>query len=177
MKTEQRQKFLIVLTLAAAGLFVGVNYIFAPLADLWSARSDQLKELRTKVGDGKKLVAREAGVRSRWNFMLGNALPDNTSLAEQQMLKSLDNWAHNSGAEIASIMPQWKSDSTNYLTLNCRVEAIGTLGKLSEFLYRIEKSPALKVESVALSAHDATGQQLTLGLQLSGLALVKPATK
>ena len=52
-----------------------------------------------------------------------------------------------------------------------------TLGKLSEFLYSIEKSPALKVDSVALSAHDATGQQLTLGLQLSGLALIKPATK
>jgi len=109
--------------------------------------------------------------------MLANALPDSTSLAEQQMLKSLDNWAHSSGAEIASIMPQWKSDSTNYMTLNCRVEATGTLGKLSQFLYSIEKSPALKVDSAALSAHDSTGQQLTLGLQISGLALMKTSNK
>ena len=69
-------------------------------------------------------------------------------------------------------MPQWKNDSTNYMTLNCRVEAAGDLGTLSQFLYDIEKGPmALKLESVDLSARDDTGQQLTLGLQISGLAL------
>jgi Tfp pilus assembly protein PilO len=177
MKPEERQKFLLMLTLAAVGLFVGVNYVFTPLAGLWSARSAQIKELRTRVADGKKLIARETVVRSHWGDMVANALPDNTSLAEQQMLRSLDNWAHGSGAEIASIMPQWKSDSTNYLTLNCRVEANGTLGKLSQFLYSIEKSPALKVDSAALSVHDNTGEQLTLGLQISGLALVQAANQ
>jgi hypothetical protein len=35
---------------------------------------------------------------------------------------------------------------------------------------------ALKLESVNLSARDDTGQQLTLGLQISGLAL-RPETK
>jgi hypothetical protein len=52
------------------------------------------------------------------------------------------------------------------------VEASGNLGTLSQFLYDIEKDPmALKLESVELSAHDTGGQQLTLGLQLSGLVL------
>jgi len=72
-------------------------------------------------------------------------------------------------------MPQWKNDSTNYMTLNYRVEASGNLGTLSQFLYNIEKGPvALKLDSVELSAHDNTGQQLTLGLQISGLALLQP---
>jgi hypothetical protein len=177
MKIEQRQQFLLVLTIAAAGLFIGVNYICTPLANLWSNRSTQLRDLRTKVSDGKKLITRETAVRSHWNDMLSNVLPDNTSLAEQQMLKSLDDWAHSSGSEIASIMPQWKNDSTNYLTLNCHVEANGTLGALSQFLYSIEKGQALKVSSVELSAHDPTGQQLTLGLQISGLALLQATKK
>jgi hypothetical protein len=43
---------------------------------------------------------------------------------------------------------------------------------LSQFLYDVEKDPmALKLDSVELSAHDTTGQQLTLGLQISGLVL------
>ena len=80
------------------------------------------------------------------------------------------------GADLASIIPQWKNDSTNYMTLNCRVEASGNLGTLSQFLYDIEKGPAaLKLDSVELSAHDSTGQQLTLGLQISGLALIPRA--
>ena len=120
------------------------------------------------------MIQREAGIRSRWSDMSANALPNNTSLAEQQVLKAFDNWSRDSGAEITSIMPQWKNDSTNYMTLNCRVEASGNLGTLSQFLYDIEKGPAaLKLDSVELSAHDNTGQQLTLGLQISGLALIR----
>ena len=58
-------------------------------------------------------------------------------------------------------------------TLNCRLEASGDLGTLSRFVYDLEKDPmALKLESVELSAHDNTGQQLTLDLQISGLVLV-----
>ena len=104
--------------------------------------------------------------------MQANALPANNSAAEQQLLKAFDTWRNDTGAELTSIMPQWKSDSTNYMTLNCRVEIGGSLGTLSRYLYELEKSPlALRVDSVELSGRDKEGQQLTLGLEVSGLAL------
>ena len=177
MKIQNRQQFLMVLTIAAGALLVGVDFICEPLANLWSARSAQIKELRVKVGDGKLLLQHEASWSGRWNQMRANTLPAGTSSAEQQVLKAFDNWSRDSGAEITSIMPQWNNDSTNYTTLNCRVEASGTLGTLSQFVYDIEKGPMpLKLDSLDLSAHDDTGQQLTLGLQISGLALT-PQTK
>ncbi|MGH8022081.1 MAG: hypothetical protein ACRED1_00755, partial [Limisphaerales bacterium] len=71
------------------------------------------------------------------------------------------------------ITPQWQNDQDDYSTLECRVEASGDLGTLSRFLYKIENDPmALQVESVDLTASDSKGQQLTMGLQLGGLALV-----
>jgi Tfp pilus assembly protein PilO len=174
MKIENRQQFLIVLTAVAAALLIGNSLIYAPLAKLWSAHSAQIKELRTKIHDGNLLKNREAGIRGQWSDMRTNALADNPSLAGQQVIKALDNWSRASGAEVTSIMPQWKNDATNYMTFNCRVEASGTLGTLSQFLYNIEKGPmALKLDSVELSAHENTGQQLTLGLQISGLALIQ----
>jgi hypothetical protein len=55
------------------------------------------------------------------------------------------------------------------------VDAKGDLGKLSRFLYSIERDPmALKLEFVELGALDKEGQQLSLGLQLSGLVLNTP---
>jgi Tfp pilus assembly protein PilO len=106
--------------------------------------------------------------------MQTNALAADPSLAGQQVIAAFDNWSRSSGAEVTSIMPQWKNDSTNYMTFNCRVEASGTMGALSQFLYQIEKGPmALKLDSVELSAHSDNGQQLTLGLQISGLALLQ----
>ena len=176
MKIKNRQDFLVVLTLAAAGLFVAVNFILTPLGGWWSARSAQLKDLRTKVSEGRQLIKREAGIRSHWSDMQAGALPANSSLAEQKLITAFDTWHNDTGAELASIMPQWKSDSTNYMTISCRVELGGTLGTLSRYLYELEKSPlALRVDTVELSAHDNTGQQLTLGLEVNGLALTQPS--
>jgi Tfp pilus assembly protein PilO len=177
MKVENRQKFLIVLTAVAAVLLIGNSVIYNPLANLWSSRSDQIKAYNTKVHDGKLLVQREATLRSRWGYMNTNALPANTSLAENQVLTALTTWSRGSGTDVTSVMPQWKNDSTNYMTLNCHVQASGTLLNLSQFIYRIEQGPmALKLDSMELSAHDTTGEQITLDLQISGLALLQPTT-
>jgi len=178
MKIENRQQFLIVVTAVAFVLLIGNSLIYTPLANLWSARSAQITKLTRQVKDGKVMVQREAAIRGRWNNMRVNALTNNTSLAAQQAINALDNWSHASGAEVTSIMPQWKNDSTNYMTFNCHVQASGTMEALSQFIYQIEKGPmALKLDSMELSAHDETGQQLMLDLQISGLALLMPTTK
>ena len=178
MEIKNRQQFLIVLTAAAFGLLVLVDFIFPPISHYWSARQTQIKELRQKVADGKMLVRREAGIRAQWANMQTNALPANTSLAEQKMFGALDNWSRETGAEITSLMPQWRNDTTNYLTLDCRVETSGDISQLSKFLYAVENGPlALRVDSVELAAHDAAGQQLTLGMEVDGLALLPTSKK
>ena len=61
------------------------------------------------------------------------------------------------------------------MTLECRVDAFGSMQTLTRFLYNIEKDPlALKVDLVEISGRDNEGQQLTLGLQVSGLLLNPP---
>jgi Tfp pilus assembly protein PilO len=87
-------------------------------------------------------------------------------------LKAFDRWCRDSGINRDSFSPQWRHDSDSYMTLECRVEASGSLGALSRFLYEIEKDPlALRLENLELSSRDNEGQQLALGLQLSALVL------
>ena len=141
--------------------------------NLTKAEQAQIKALQKQVSEGQQLIKRETSIRNRWNWMQANALPANPSQAEQRFLKALDGWSREAGTELTSIMPQWKSDSTNYLTLACRVESAGDLATLSKFLYALEKGPmALKVDSVELTARDTIGQQMTLSLEINGLALV-----
>jgi Tfp pilus assembly protein PilO len=175
MKIENRQQFLIVLTIAAFALLVGVDFVLTPLSHWWTSRQEQIRVLQTKVEEGRQILRREAGIRSRWDFMSTNALSANTSLAEQNVLQSVSDWARSSGVELASVMPQWKSDSTNYWNLACRVESAGNLGSLTKFLYDLEKGPmALRLDSVELNSRDNTGQQMTMGLEVNGLALLAP---
>jgi Tfp pilus assembly protein PilO len=174
MTIKSRQDFLVVLTIAALALFAVVNFVFTPLAGWWSGRQDQIKHLRDQVKEGKSLIAREKLDRGHWSDMESNALPANMSQAEQQFLNALDGWSRDSGAQVTSIMPQWKIDSTNYMTLNCRVESDGDLGALSRFVYDIEKGPlALRLDTVELTARDNNGQQMTLGVEINGLALLQ----
>jgi Tfp pilus assembly protein PilO len=178
MNVKNRQEFLVMLTIVVAGLYVAVNFIFTPLQGWWSTRQTQIKELRLKVTDGRQLVKRETFIRDNWDGKRNLALPGNTSLAEQRLLKSFDSWASSSGAQLTSLMPQWKNDSTNYMTLSCRVEASGSLGTLSRFLYEVERGTVpLRLDTVELSTRDSAGQQLTLGLEVNGLALIQPEKK
>ena len=178
MKIQNRQQFLVVLTIATAALYVGVNFIASPLSDWWSARAAQIKDLRGRVAEGRSLLARDPAIQSHWNEMQANALPANTSRAEQQLLKAVDEWSRACGAEVTSLMPQWKNDATNYMTLTCRVETSGDLGSLTRFLYDLEKGPmAIRLDTVELGAHDTTGQQMTMSVDIDGLALGAKETK
>jgi hypothetical protein len=132
--------------------------------------------LRKKVDDGRHLLDRGPALRRRWDQWRSETLPNNTSAAEQQVISSLDYWAQDSRVAITSITPQWKQDSDDYKTYDCRLEAFGTLQTLTQFLYDMESDPmALKLESIELGSRDKDGQQLTLGLSLSGLVLTPQA--
>ena len=176
MQINNRQQLLAVAAMAAVALLATDRLVYAPLTKWWKSRSTNITELRQQIADGTALLQRDQVIRRRWDQMRANTLPRNSSLAEQQLLKAFDTWSQRSRVSLTSIMPQWKHDTDDYMTLDCRVEATGDLETLSQFLYSIEQGPlALKLEALELNAHDDTGQQIILGLQISGLVLTPQA--
>src|SRR6185369_284427 len=173
MKLKNRQQLLTFAAVALVAFFAADKVIFGPLGAAWTPRSKRITELRKKVFDGKALTRREDSLRSRWDTMRKNTLPNNESAAEQQVLQALDRWARDSSLTITSFGQQWKHDNDDYMTLLCRVEASGSLERVRHFLYELEKDPmALRLESLEISSRDTEGQQLSVGLQISGLVLV-----
>jgi acetolactate synthase small subunit len=161
---------LLIIAGAIIGLYLADRVVFTPLAKGWKARSERITQLRKQVGDAEQLIKREASIRERWKKMQAGVLPANNSVAEEQVLKAFDAWSQSSRVSILGITPQWRKDSDDYRTLECRVEASGDLATLSRFLHEIERDPlGVRLQSVELSARDTRGQQLSLGLQLSGV--------
>ena len=175
MKTGGRQQLLIILTIAVVALFAGDKLIYSPLLNLWRARAKEIKELRGQIRRGSATIKNEPVIQGRWTQMQTNTLPGNQSAALEKISKAFRDWAEESGASLNGVTPQWKSDSEEYKTVVCRVDASGTLWMLSRFIYDIEKDPlGLKLESVDFSSRDNTGKQMTLALQVSGLVLNSP---
>lgn len=170
MNGLQRQQWLALGAAAAVGLLVLDWFVVTPLTRAWKARSERIARLRSEVQQGRLLLQREAALRPRWQSMVTNLLASEPSTAEAQVLRAFERWAAASQVSITSVRPQWRSGAGNLQTLECRVEAGGSLGALTRFLYELERDLlAVKVDALELSARDDTGSQLSLGLQVSGL--------
>lgn len=175
MKPRNRQQILAMVAIAAVGILAGQYLLYQPLVKAWSARAAEVASLRKSVADGTLLLKRRTGPRGlqeRWASMRTNTFSAETSVAENQMLKAFDRWAQDSRVAINSLKPQGKRGDDTYATLECRVDAAGNLPALTRFLYGLESDPlGLRVDTVEIAARDDKGEQLTLGLQVSGLIL------
>lgn len=172
MPIKNRQQLLALAAAIGVGLLVGDRLILTPLTKSWKERSHRITELTKSVNQGSLILDREESIRSRWDQMRTNTLPASVSAAENEVLKGFERWSQESRISISSIKPQWKQGGDDFMTLECRADAFGNIQALTRFLYELEKDPlALKVEAVEITTRDNDGQQLTLGLQVSGLQL------
>jgi hypothetical protein len=173
VQIKNRQQFLTVLTIVVVALFAIDKIVTPPLTKLWNTRSARIKQLRADVKEGESLQRSKVSIRDLWARMQASTLTNNTTLAEQQLFTGLNRWSQLSGITINTVTPQWKQGSdTTYKTIECRVDASGSIDRVSEFLYGLERDPmALKLQSIELSSRDNTGMQLALGVQISGLVL------
>ncbi len=173
MNLKHRQTALTVIAITVVALFLLDRVVFTPLINGWKNRAETIKELRGSIQKGESMIAREQITRGVWNDLRKNTLPANASHAEKAVLEAFDRWSRDSRITVNSIKPQWKRGATDdYSLLECRIDAAGDIGTLTKFLHEVEHSEmALRIESVELTARDAEGRQLALGLSVSGLRL------
>src|SRR5438876_955311 len=121
MKFENRQQILVIGAIAVVVLFAANKLMIDPLTNFWKTRSTRMGELSKQVEAGRQLLKREGSLQRRWDTMRTNTLPANQSVAEQQVLNSLYDWAQESRSNITSVNSQWKRDTEEFTTLECRV--------------------------------------------------------
>lgn len=173
MNVSHRQRWLAIIAGLALLILILDRMVFTPLVKTWDQRSAEISTLQKSIVNGHSLIERGARMESRWKEMEANALPVDPAQAEQDLISAVDGWGRSSGIDLGSIKPQWRRGATErYSTLECRIDASGSLATLTRFLYEVEKSPlALRVDSVELASRDDTGQKLSLGMSVSGLRL------
>lgn len=175
MQIKNRQQILGIAAAIGLALLIADKMILTPLIAGWKERSTRIAELQKSVDKGTLLIGRDRQIRERWDSMRTNTLPDDVSLAENEVLKAFERWSQDSRISVSSIKPQWKRVGDDFMTLECRADAFGSMQAVARFLYNVEKDPlALKVESVEITSRDNDGQQLSFALQVSGLLLNPP---
>jgi hypothetical protein len=172
METKNREKLLLMATGVVVGLWLLNLLVVSPLIDSWHSRSAEIAKLKEQIANGAGMVRRESIIRDRWDYMRGNALPNNATVAERQLFTAFDHWVTSAGVAEGSFRPQVQEGDSNFTTVDCRSDVSGSLRNISDFVRAMSKDPlADKVDSFELTSKDDNGQQLTLGLSMSGLIL------
>ncbi len=180
METKNREKLLMIATAVCVALWLLNLLVFSPLMDGWHSRSAEITRLKKQISEGTMLIRRETVIRSRWDSMRTNALASNPAAAERQLFTAFHRWVKSSGVTEGAFRPQLQLTDTNYSTVDCRADvSAGVAGDVSAgvagidaFLKAMSRDPlAVKVESFDLNSRDDNGEQLTLGMNLSGLVL------
>jgi len=174
MKIENRQQVLAAVAITVVALLLLDRIVFTPMTKSWKERSEQIASLQKDITQGRALIDRAAQTRAHWDQMKTNALSADT--AERVLIDAFQRWSRESGASVSSIQPQWKPTDEDYTTLECRANISGAVGSLAKFIYNIEKDAiALRIEELEITSKDDNGQNLSLGLQVSGLVFNPPA--
>jgi hypothetical protein len=172
-KISQRQRLLFLVAGISIALLILDRIAFTPLTALWRSHAAEITRLEADVANGTSLINRAQSLQQTWADMQARALPKDPSQAEQDLITALDRCRRTSGIELGSIKPQWKRGITDRSSLlECRIDATGSLATLGRFAYEVEKSSlALRIDSLAMSTRDETGQKIALELVVTGLRL------
>ena len=172
MEIKKRERLLAILAVACFGILLADKLVLTPLAALWQSRATRIEELAQSLDEADLLLQREQSIRKRCKEMKRRALPTEVSLAEDRVLKSVERWSQSSGLGLTSMKPRWDRSEEDFAELEFAAFAAGGIHTIAQFLYELEKDPlAVKVDRIDMNARDDTGDELSLSLRFSVLAL------
>jgi len=179
VQIKNRQQFLTIITLTAVGLLALDRVVRPPLQKIWQDRAARIAKLQQQVKEGQGLLQRKTWLKGHWEDIQKSTLPNDPTAAEQEMWSGLNNWVTYSGVTLANVAPTLKQGSDPaYKTLDCRIDASGSLAELSQFLYAMETDKmALRVQSIEFTSKDNNGTSIGLGVQVSALILANAEVK
>ena len=178
MRNNRRETLLKIGVGAVVGLFLLDRLVITPAFASWKEQGERLTKLREQVQRGRQLVAREKSLRSRWEDMQRTDMPDDVSVAENEVFQAIGRWTLDSHVTFTNLVPQWRAGEDGCEMFECRASATGDQATLGRLLYEIETDPLpAHVEECELAARDAKGQQLTLTMRFSFVRLVEGGKK
>ena len=178
MRNNRRETLLKIGVGAVVGLFLLDRVIIGPAIESWKDQGVRLTKLREQVQRGRQLVAREKSLRTRWEEMQRTDMPDDVSVAENEVFQAIGRWTLDSHVNFTNLVPQWRAGEEGCETFECRASATGDQATLGKLLYEIETDPLpAHVEECELSARDAKGTQLTMAMRFSFVRLVEGGKK
>ena len=175
---NKREKLLLTIALFAVAILAGDRLVLGPLVNSWQTRAAKIIEFERNVANGDELLLREKSYTKKWERYWGGNLNSTNSVAEDGVLRAIENWTGDSGILLTSVKPQWhnheyeflgkeiaENKTYSYKTYDVRLVAEGTMQEAVEFVHEIER--------LELASREKTGKLISVSVHFTGLQLGK----
>ena len=169
---NKREKLLLSVAFLTVAILIGDRLVLGPLINSWKIRNDKIAKLERDIAKGKTLLPRLEPSIKKWRKYVSANLNSTNTIAEDEVLRAIENWTGDSGILLTSIKPQWQNHDDRYRTYDVRLVAEGTMQEAVEFVHAIEldKLP-LKIEQLELASREKTGKLVSVSVYFTGLQL------
>jgi len=169
---NKREKLLLSVALLAVAIFIGDRLVLGPLVNSWKIRNDKIEKLERDISKAEILLPRLKRDKTIWRTYFGDNLNSTNTIAEDEVLRAIENWTSDSGILLTSIKPQWQNHDDRYRTYDVRLVAEGTMQEAVEFVHAIESDELpLKIEKLELASREKTGKLISVSVHFTGLQL------
>ena len=159
--------------------------MLGPLINSWQTRAANIIQLERNVDYGNDLLPREKSYTKKWEQYWEGNLNSTNSVAEDEVLRAIENWTGDSGILLTSVKPQWQNHEYEFLgkeiaenktysykTYDVRLVAEGTMQEAVDFIHAIESDGLpLKIEQLELVSREKTGKLISVSVHFTGLQL------
>lgn len=170
MALSKRERWIALGLGVAALIYVVDGYVLTPYFASRDAALKRAEVLDKEIAGNERLIRTQRRMERSWNEMLASGLKSDPSEAEQQLLRSMRDWAQEAGLTLASLKPDRvvRSDKTQLVKLSAT--GSGSIASAAQLLWRIETAPIpLKVDDLQLTTRKEGTDDLTLTLSVSTL--------
>ncbi|MCH2593001.1 MAG: hypothetical protein MKZ85_08315 [Pedosphaera sp.] len=169
---NKREKLLLSVALLAVAILIGDRLVLGPLVNSWKIRNDKIEKLERDIDKGETLLPRLSATMKKWRTYFRDNLNSTNTIAEDEVLRAIENWTGDSGILLTSIKPQWQNHDDRYQTYDVRLVAEGTMQEAVEFVHAIESDELpLKIEQLELASREKTGKLVSVSVHFTGLQL------
>lgn len=181
MIATKRERIILLVTLAAVGLFVLNWFVIDPLFVRLDKAETDLSASTIKLQESRNYRDNAPRYERRWREMVAAGLKSDASESEAQALRALNGWALDSGLVLSTLQPdraEASKQQKDFQQITLRVTGTGSMRAVSRFLWSVQTSSIpLHPADVQISSRKEGSDDLTLTLAVTTLALAPASPK
>ena len=170
MVFTQREKAILIATIAAVCLLVADFYVLTPFLEGRAAVQIERDQLLGRMARAGSVLKRRRVLGPKWRGMLKDGLRQDLTEAESQLLWFLRNQADQAGVKLSSLRPDRSAEESPLPEVTVHVAGTGSMAGVMRLLWGIETArlPA-KVKMLQLGSRKEGTDDLSMQLRVSTL--------